>query len=64
MLVEVNVGMNRAGVKRGEPVVEFTRTISRCQGIRFAGVMGWEGHAITVPDTDEKRRLVESRSAC
>ncbi|MCX6022868.1 MAG: alanine racemase [Chloroflexi bacterium] len=42
VVVEVNTGMDRAGVEPGDPVVEMARRISQCDGFVFAGVMGWE----------------------
>ncbi len=60
VVVEVNVGMDRAGVEPGEPVVALARTVRSCPGLRFAGVMGWEGHAAAVPDPEEKRRAIEA----
>lgn len=60
VVVEVNVGMDRAGVGPGEPVVALARMVQRCPGLRFAGVMGWEGHAAVIADPDEKRRAIEA----
>ncbi len=58
VVVEVNLGMNRAGVEPGEPVLELAQAVARCEGLRFAGVMGWEGHTVRIADVDEKRRTV------
>ncbi|MBM3775017.1 MAG: DSD1 family PLP-dependent enzyme, partial [Acidobacteria bacterium] len=43
VVVEVNVGMNRCGIAPGQPVVELARWISGTPGLRFTGLMGWEG---------------------
>lgn len=59
VVVEVNIGMNRAGVEPGQPVVDLARCVAGSEGLRFAGVMGWEGHAVTVADLDQKRRMVD-----
>jgi D-serine deaminase-like pyridoxal phosphate-dependent protein len=56
--IEVNIGMNRAGVEPGAPVVALAREIASRPGLRFTGVLGWESHATTLADRDEKRRLV------
>jgi D-serine deaminase-like pyridoxal phosphate-dependent protein len=59
VLIEVNVGLNRAGVEPGKPTLDLARAVAASPGLRFAGLMGWEGQAVTVPDLDEKRRIVE-----
>ena len=55
VLVEVDIGLHRAGVSPGEPVVDLARAITREPGLELLGVMGWEGHAARIPDPDEKR---------
>jgi D-serine deaminase-like pyridoxal phosphate-dependent protein len=56
--IEVNIGMNRAGVEPGAPVVAFADEIARRPGLRFVGVAGWESHATTIADPAEKERTV------
>jgi D-serine deaminase-like pyridoxal phosphate-dependent protein len=56
--IEVNIGMNRAGVDPGAPVVSLAREIAKHAGLRFVGVVGWESHATTVANAAEKERLV------
>jgi D-serine deaminase-like pyridoxal phosphate-dependent protein len=53
VLIEVNVGMNRSGVEPGEPVAELAALANETKGITYAGIMGYEGHAMGMPD-DEK----------
>ncbi|HVB97619.1 MAG TPA: DSD1 family PLP-dependent enzyme [Chloroflexota bacterium] len=72
VLVELNVGMNRAGVEPGEAVVHLSEYAAGLPGLRYSGVMAWEGHATSIKDLDEKRkvivrdvgRLVESAERC
>lgn len=72
VLVEVNVGMNRAGAEPGEPVLRLSEYAASLSGLRYSGVMGWEGHATTIPNIDEKRavihrdvgKLVQSAELC
>ena len=72
VLVELNVGMNRAGVEPGEAVVRISEFAAGLPGLRYHGVMGWEGHAAGIKDLDEKRkviardvgRMVESAELC
>src|SRR5262249_47443085 len=44
-LIEVNVGLNRCGVAPGAPAVDLACRCAELPGLRFRGVMGYEGHA-------------------
>jgi D-serine deaminase-like pyridoxal phosphate-dependent protein len=57
VVIEVDVGMHRAGVLPLD-AVEFARFVSSQPGLRFAGVMGWEGQTVGIPDRAEKERAV------
>lgn len=61
--IEVNIGMNRAGVAPGAAVVALARAIAGCPGLRFVGVEGWESQATTIADPDEKERTVREAIA-
>lgn len=50
VLIEVNVGMNRGGVEPGDPVVALARAAIDTPGVQYAGIMGYEGHAMGMPD--------------
>ncbi len=63
VLIEVDNGMARAGVAPGESVVALARLIHSTPGLRFAGIMGWEGHAVGITDPDLKRTTVEKAVA-
>ncbi len=58
VVIEVNTGMERAGVEPGQPVVDLAKTISQCKGLHFAGLMGWEAQTVRVKDLAEKEKLV------
>jgi D-serine deaminase-like pyridoxal phosphate-dependent protein len=62
VVVEVNIAMNRAGVEPGEPVVALAQKVAACRGLRFAGLMAWEGGGIAaIRDPESKRaRIVEA----
>ena len=53
VLVEVNVGMHRCGVEPGEPTLFLAQQIEQTPGLRFAGLMGYEGHLVFVPNQME-----------
>jgi D-serine deaminase-like pyridoxal phosphate-dependent protein len=57
-VIEVDIGMNRAGVEAGAPVVALAAAIARHPALHFAGLMGWESHATTIADPSEKRAAV------
>jgi D-serine deaminase-like pyridoxal phosphate-dependent protein len=60
VLVEVNVGMDRAGLEPGRAAVRFAEKVSQLPGLRFTGFMGWEGHCGGIPDAADKRRAIEA----
>src|SRR5207302_11171621 len=49
--IEVNIGMNRAGVEPGPPVVAFAQAIAKRSGLPFVGVAGWESQAWNIGDS-------------
>jgi D-serine deaminase-like pyridoxal phosphate-dependent protein len=61
VLLEVDVGMLRCGVVPGAPAVALARQVAETPGVRFRGVMGYEGHIVMLPDL-EKRRLEARKS--
>ncbi len=50
LVIELNCGMNRAGVEPGEPAVALARAINDLPNVRFAGLMSWEGQAAGMTD--------------
>jgi D-serine deaminase-like pyridoxal phosphate-dependent protein len=63
VVVEVDLGIHRAGVQPGDAVVYLAQRIAACRGLRFAGIMGWEGQTATIADPAEKRAAVEAAVA-
>jgi D-serine deaminase-like pyridoxal phosphate-dependent protein len=58
LVVEVDIGMHRAGVLPGASVVALARAVADQVGLRFVGVMGWEAHTVGIADPTEKARAV------
>ncbi len=58
-LIEVDIGMQRCGASPGQPVLHLAREILASPGLRFEGLMGYEGHAIFTEDIDERRTKTE-----
>jgi D-serine deaminase-like pyridoxal phosphate-dependent protein len=59
-LIELNLGMNRCGVEPGEPALELARRMAAAPGIAFSGLMGWEGHLLTIADPTEKTEKIRA----
>lgn len=58
VLVEVDTGMDRAGVAPGQATVELSLLAHRTTGLRYRGVMAWEGHTVAIQNPAEKYREV------
>jgi D-serine deaminase-like pyridoxal phosphate-dependent protein len=52
VLVEVDVGMNRGGVRSKEEALDVARHAVSLPGIEWRGAMGYEGHCMLEPDRD------------
>jgi len=59
VVVEVDIGMGRCGVSPGQPAVELARRVDACAGLRYVGLMAWEGHARRHKDLAERRAVCE-----
>jgi D-serine deaminase-like pyridoxal phosphate-dependent protein len=60
VLVDVDVGMKRTGVATVETAVELARLVSSTPGLRFDGLMGYEGSTLMIPDPALKRAAVDA----
>jgi D-serine deaminase-like pyridoxal phosphate-dependent protein len=58
VVAEVNSGMNRCGVAPGEATVDLAKMIDASPHLRFAGVMAWEGHTVSMADDDARREEI------
>ena len=58
VLIEVDVGLHRAGVEPGAGTLALARKIAPLQGVHLAGLMTWEAHALKIVDPEEKRQVV------
>ena len=60
VLIEVDIGLNRVGVGVGEPTLHLAQEIVKLPGVTFAGIMGYEGHLLTIADRAEKEREIHA----
>ena len=54
VVVEVDTGLNCAGVGPGEPCLSLAKVLACEPALRFEGLMTWEGHAASIRNSDEK----------
>jgi D-serine deaminase-like pyridoxal phosphate-dependent protein len=59
VLIELNSGMNRAGIEPDDALA-FAKAITEIDGVEFAGLMTWEGHTMGVKDQAERMALIKS----
>ena len=70
VLVEVNIGHNRCGAAPGQAAVDLAQQAQNASHLRFAGIMGYEGHVVDLEDGAEReeraseclQRLVDARA--
>ena len=53
-ILEIDIGLARAGVAPGRAAVELAKRVAELPGIELVGVMGYEGHLLTIEDQSEK----------
>ena len=58
VVVDVNTGMGRCGVSPGEPALALAQ-LATAQGLRFRGVIGYEGHCVRLPSGPAKTEAIE-----
>ena len=54
VLVDLNVGQMRCGVEPGHEVVQLARRATSVDGVTLRGLMGYEGHVVSLPDRAER----------
>ncbi|MEX0683075.1 MAG: alanine racemase [Dehalococcoidia bacterium] len=56
VIVDVNVGMPRCGVAP-EAAAELAQRAAETPGVRLRGLMGYEGHAVGIPERDKREHV-------
>jgi D-serine deaminase-like pyridoxal phosphate-dependent protein len=59
LLVDVDLGLKRCGAQPGEPAAALAKTVVE-SGLRFRGLMGYEGHLQPLVPGADKERLVRA----
>lgn len=57
-LLEVDIGLGRAGVLPGAPTLELARNVAALEGLELVGLMGYEGHLLQIADPEEKAKKI------
>ena len=61
VLIDLDVGLHRAGVRAGEPALVLARHVAQLKHLRLIGVQGYEGHLQHLHDrADRARQCLES----
>ena len=54
VLIDLNVGQTRCGVLPGAAAVALAKQAASTAGVELRGVMGYEGHVVSLPDRAER----------
>jgi D-serine deaminase-like pyridoxal phosphate-dependent protein len=57
VLIEIEIGMGRCGILPGEGAIELAKLIHRSPYLELKGLMGYEGHCVTVPNFEDRERM-------
>ncbi len=55
IIVELEVGLRRCGARSPEEAARLAKAAASLPGVHFAGIMGYEGHCVFIPDLEERR---------
>jgi D-serine deaminase-like pyridoxal phosphate-dependent protein len=58
VIFEVDIGLCRVGVLPGEPLLELAAKVAPLPGLELVGIMGYEGHLLTISDPAEKEAKI------
>ncbi len=63
ILVELDIGQERCGVRTREAALRLAEQVSAAPGLRLRGMQGYEGHCMLEPDPDTRGRLARAAIA-
>ena len=63
VLVDVDVGMGRCGVRSVEDALPLAQAAQSAKGIAFRGVFGYEGHAVMIHNRQERTEVCRAANA-
>ncbi|MFX1493028.1 MAG: alanine racemase [Promethearchaeota archaeon] len=59
ILIEVDIGLGRNGVKPGEPALKLANFILKQPNLKLVGLQGYEGHLTSVVDPELRKKQTE-----
>jgi D-serine deaminase-like pyridoxal phosphate-dependent protein len=57
VLLEINLGLGRAGVEPGEPALEIAKFIRDAPGVKLVGLQGYEGHLTPMMNAEQREEM-------
>ena len=51
--------MNRCGTEPGKPTLDLARLVLKSKGLKFEGLMGYEGHTVATPSFAERKKRTD-----
>jgi D-serine deaminase-like pyridoxal phosphate-dependent protein len=64
VLVEIDVGAGRCGVKPGTPAAVLAQLVARSQHLRFSGLQAYHGSAQHMREAETRREAIAKAVAC
>ena len=61
VVVDIDIGLGRCGVRPGEPAVQLAKCAVG-EGLKFRGLMGYDGHLQVLPASPERDQLIREGS--
>ncbi|MEQ9408575.1 MAG: alanine racemase [Fuerstiella sp.] len=58
VLVDIDIGMRRTGTRPRVEAAQLAAAAAEQPGVSVAGIMGYEGHLLTIPDPGEKKEAI------
>ncbi len=58
VLLEVDLGMQRVGIRPGPDAQQLARGVDKLPGVELVGIMGYEGHLLTETDEEKKQKQI------
>lgn len=62
-VIDVDLGMGRSGVASPQDALALYGRLQEMSSLRFAGLMGYEGHLVALPNGDEKTAKLQAALA-
>jgi D-serine deaminase-like pyridoxal phosphate-dependent protein len=63
ILIEVDVGMGRGGVRRAEDALPVAEAVASARHLKLRGLQGYEGHCMSETDPGRRTRMAEAANA-